>query len=74
MHSRLDNADTDQAENINADGEIVNIDLFVSQKLIVESGKDKEGRPIFAFYAFRFPDPEKQNYDELLEYQWSRLQ
>lgn len=53
---------------VNEQGEIENIDAFISQQLIVESGRDAEGRPIFAFYAFRFPDPAKQNYDELLEY------
>lgn len=55
---------------VEENGEIEDIDAFISQQLIVESGRDTEGRPIFAFYAFRFPDPTKQNYDELLQYHW----
>ena len=66
------NDDTDnQTSYVNEQGEIENLDAFISQQLIVESGRDIEGRPIFAFYAFRFPDPAKQNYDELLEYHFS---
>ena len=53
---------------IDEEVDLGDIDSFVSNKLVVESGRDTEGRPIFAFYAMRFPDPKDVDYDELLKY------
>lgn len=49
------------------------VESFVTEKFIVDSGRDVEGRPIFSVFGCRFPDPKHQNYDELLEACFRRL-
>jgi hypothetical protein len=51
-------------------GNIVDLDVFVTDDLIVESGHDADQRPIFAFYLCRFPNPSTTdtNLEDLLQY------